>query len=78
MHYVFDLWMKRNYPENPWCRYADDGASRSKARSKMSIACFVKDDGRPIKIGLQEQVLNCLEMNESQWILQEAIEEKVA
>jgi group II intron reverse transcriptase/maturase len=25
LHYVFDAWMKRNYPENPWCRYADDG-----------------------------------------------------
>lgn len=25
MHYVFDLWMKRKYPDRPWCRYADDG-----------------------------------------------------
>lgn len=25
MHYVFDTWMKRNYPNRPWCRYADDG-----------------------------------------------------
>ena len=25
MHYVFDTWMKRNYPDRPWCRYADDG-----------------------------------------------------
>lgn len=25
LHYVFDLWMKRNYPNQPWCRYADDG-----------------------------------------------------
>jgi RNA-directed DNA polymerase len=25
LHYVYDLWMKRNYPDNPWCRYADDG-----------------------------------------------------
>lgn len=25
LHYVFDLWMQRNYPSIPWCRYADDG-----------------------------------------------------
>ena len=59
-------------------RYADDWASRSKARNKMSVACFVKDDGRSIKIGLQEQVLNYLETNDSQWSQREAIEEKAA
>jgi RNA-directed DNA polymerase len=25
LHYAFDAWMGRNYPELPWCRYADDG-----------------------------------------------------
>ncbi len=25
LHYVFDAWMKRNHPELPFCRYADDG-----------------------------------------------------
>lgn len=25
LHYVFDTWMKRNYPQILWCRYADDG-----------------------------------------------------
>lgn len=25
MHYVFDVWMKKQHPKNPWCRYADDG-----------------------------------------------------
>jgi len=25
LHYVFDKWMERNYPDNPWVRYADDG-----------------------------------------------------
>ena len=24
LHYVFDKWMDRNYPRNPFCRYADD------------------------------------------------------
>lgn len=25
LHYVFDLWMTRQYPNLSWCRYADDG-----------------------------------------------------
>jgi len=25
LHYVFDMWMGRNAPSLPWCRYADDG-----------------------------------------------------
>lgn len=25
MHYAFDVWMKYNFPQNPWVRYADDG-----------------------------------------------------
>lgn len=25
LHYVFDAWMARHYPQAPWCRYADDG-----------------------------------------------------
>jgi RNA-directed DNA polymerase len=25
LHYVFDLWMRKQYPNLPWCRYADDG-----------------------------------------------------
>ena len=25
LHYVFDEWMRRNYPQHPWARYADDG-----------------------------------------------------
>jgi group II intron reverse transcriptase/maturase len=25
LHYVFDMWMKRNHESKLWCRYADDG-----------------------------------------------------
>jgi len=25
LHYVFDVWMKKNHSTIPWCRYADDG-----------------------------------------------------
>jgi len=32
MHYAFDLWVTRTFPGNPWCRYADDGAPRTRGR----------------------------------------------
>lgn len=25
LHYVFDIWMTKQFPAFPWCRYADDG-----------------------------------------------------
>ncbi|MET0006119.1 MAG: group II intron reverse transcriptase/maturase [Candidatus Thiodiazotropha sp.] len=25
MHYAFDVWITRTWPNTPWCRYADDG-----------------------------------------------------
>lgn len=27
LHYVFDNWMEKNRPQNPWARYADDGVA---------------------------------------------------
>ena len=32
LHYVFDIWMSRNYPQIKWCRYADDGVPRIQRR----------------------------------------------
>jgi RNA-directed DNA polymerase len=36
LHYAFDEWMKRNYPENPFERYADDSVvhCRTEAEAK--------------------------------------------
>jgi len=34
LHYVFDAWMKTNYPTMPWCRYADDGLVHCKTRQQ--------------------------------------------
>jgi RNA-directed DNA polymerase len=31
LHYAFDVWMTRNYPGAPWCRYADDGLVHCKS-----------------------------------------------
>jgi RNA-directed DNA polymerase len=34
LHYGFDTWMKRNYPELPFCRYADDGIVHCRTESE--------------------------------------------
>lgn len=34
LHYVFDEWMRRNYPQNPWVRYADDGLVHCRTRGE--------------------------------------------
>lgn len=34
MHYVFDIWMKKTYPNNPWCRYADNGLVHCKTQTE--------------------------------------------
>jgi len=34
LHYTFDVWMERNYSEQPWCRYADDGLVHCKTESE--------------------------------------------
>ena len=34
LHYVFDVWMARNYPAIPWCRYADDAIAHCKTEQQ--------------------------------------------
>ena len=40
LHYMFDLWMKRNHPDTLWCRYADDGLvhCRTEEEAKQLLA----------------------------------------
>ncbi len=46
MHYAFDKWMKRKYPNNPWARYADDGV----------IHCRTKEEAEEIRKSLEERL----------------------
>ena len=39
LHYVFDMWMKRNFPNAPFERYADDGV----------VHCSTKEEALYIK-----------------------------
>lgn len=34
LHYVFDKWMVRENPHNPWARYADDGIAHCKSQQE--------------------------------------------
>jgi RNA-directed DNA polymerase len=54
MHYTFDLWIARTFPELPWCRYADDGL----------VHCRVEHEAERVKAALQERLAEChLEMH---------------
>jgi RNA-directed DNA polymerase len=37
LHYVFDKWMERNYPENPFCRYADDAVVHCRTKAEAFV-----------------------------------------
>ena len=54
LHYAFDLWMKRTYPDLPWCRYADDGL----------VHCRTEQEAEAVKATLQARLAECqLEMH---------------
>jgi group II intron reverse transcriptase/maturase len=37
LHYAFDLWMKRQYPQIPFERYADDGICHCRSRAEAEM-----------------------------------------
>lgn len=37
MHYAFDKWMERTFPNNPWARYADDAVIHCKTKMEAEI-----------------------------------------
>jgi RNA-directed DNA polymerase len=49
LHYVFDLWMKRNHPLLPFCRYADDGV----------VHCRTESEARALRKALEERFKEC-------------------
>ena len=49
LHYVFDMWMKRNFPQEPFERYADDGV----------IHCRTKEEALYIKEQLVKRFKEC-------------------
>jgi RNA-directed DNA polymerase len=54
MHYAFDAWMAREYPDLPWCRYADDGL----------VHCRTEAQAIAMKAALATRLAECqLEMH---------------
>src|SRR6202167_5472232 len=49
LHYTFDLWMKRTYPDLLWCRYADDGL----------VHCRTEQEAEAFKASLQARLAEC-------------------
>jgi group II intron reverse transcriptase/maturase len=49
LHYTFDLWMRRTYPDLPWCRYADDGLAH----------CRTEQEAEAVKAELQARLEEC-------------------
>jgi RNA-directed DNA polymerase len=39
MHYAFDAWMARRFPDLPWCRYADDGLVHCRSEEEAQTVC---------------------------------------
>ena len=54
MHYAFDKWLERHFPDNPFCRYADDGL----------VHCHSEAQAKTIKAALAIRLQECgLEMH---------------
>jgi group II intron reverse transcriptase/maturase len=49
LHYAFDAWMTREFPEVRWCRYADDGV----------VHCRTKEEAQVIRAALEERFSEC-------------------
>jgi RNA-directed DNA polymerase len=54
LHYAFDVWMTRTFPQVPWCRYADDGLAH----------CRTEQQALTVKSALMQRLAECgLEMH---------------
>lgn len=52
MHYAFDLWMTRTFPQNQWARYADDGLVHCRTQNEAA-EILEKLNTRMAECGLQ-------------------------
>lgn len=49
LHYAFDVWMERTFPELSWCRYADDGL----------VHCRTEQEALAVKAALEARLVQC-------------------
>lgn len=50
MHYAFDLWMKREHPQNPFARYADDAV----------VHCFSEPEAKRVLASIDRRLKVCM------------------
>lgn len=56
LHYVFDVWISKHYPRNPWCRYADDGVVHANSESEAeTILLSLKERFKECKLELHPE-----------------------
>jgi RNA-directed DNA polymerase len=56
LHYAFDVWMVRTFPDLRWCRYADDGL----------VHCRSEEEAQIVREALQTRLTECrLELHPS-------------
>jgi RNA-directed DNA polymerase len=70
LHYAFDKWMKRNYPDVPFERYADDGIChcRNEEEAKKLLS-EIKQRFKACKLELNEtktQIVYCKDVNRTE------------
>jgi len=54
LHYVFDKWMSKTHPKNPWARYADDGI----------VHCTSLEEAKTLQKALESRFEDCkLQLN---------------
>ena len=49
LHYVFDVWMSKNHPTTPFCRYADDGL----------VHCQTQEEAQQMLKKLEQRFKEC-------------------
>ena len=49
LHYAFDVWITRKFPNAPWCRYADDGL----------VHCKTEREAQAIRHALEHRLAEC-------------------
>jgi RNA-directed DNA polymerase len=53
LHYSQDEWLRKNYPNNPFERFADDSAPRAQAKPSFDLWCYTRDESRPLEADVQ-------------------------
>lgn len=67
LHFAFDKWMERRFPNNKWCRYADDGIIHCNSRAEaIFILNCLKERMKECKLEIhpgKTKIIYCKDSN---------------